>query len=141
MSTDASIEKPVSVRRAAACLWGSAGLALVLTALEVVLRVKPGNAGETIAIGVITTALLALIAAKTSAGRRWARWLYVFLYTVGTFSFVFVLLVNPGALRAYPTLLLMGTLAQFVLQTTAIVLIFKNSSRQWFDAARAKTAP
>jgi hypothetical protein len=141
MGTDPSIEKPVSVRRAAACLWGSAGLALVLTALEVVWPVEPGNPGETIAVGVIIAALLALIAAKTSTGRRWARWLYVFLYTVGTFSFLLVFLVNPSALHAYPTLLLMGTLVQFVLQTTAIVLIFKNASRQWFNAARAKTAP
>jgi len=141
MSTDASIEGPVSVRRAAACLWASAALALVLTAAQVVWVVKPGDVGVTIGIGVGTAGLLALFAAKISAGRGWARWTYTFIYTFGTLASVVLLLVIPGALRAYPALLLVGTLAQFVLQTTAVVLIFTNASRSWFKAARVTPAP
>jgi hypothetical protein len=141
MSIDASIERPASVRRAAACLWASAGLALALTAVQVLWVVGPADVGVTIGIGVATAGLLALFAAKINAGRGWARWLYALIYTVGTLGSAVLLLVAPGSLRAYPALVLVGTGAQFILQTTAMALIFTSASRWWFKVARAKTAP
>ena len=136
MST--ATEKPSSIRRAAVCLWASALLALVLTVPQVLWFVAPADVTATIVIGIGTAALLALIAAKISAGRGWARWLYAFVYVFGTLAGVVLMLVMPDAFRIYPPMVLAGTAVQFVLQTTAIALIFTGASRAWFRGQRAE---
>lgn len=141
MSIDAAIEKPTSIRRAAACLWASAAFALVLTVPQVLWFVSPAQVGMTLVIGIGTAAFLALIAATISAGRGWARWLYAFVYIFGALGSVALVIVTPGSFRIYPPVVLLGTAVQFVLQTTAMAFIFTSASRSWFKARRVAIAP
>ena len=138
MAIDAS--RPASVRAAVFCLWLSAGLALILTLAQVTGLVATAEAGSTAAIGMVTTGLLALIAAKLGAGRGWARWLFAAIYIAGSLASAALALIAPELFRALPALLQGSTLVQFVLQTTALVLVFTGASRRWFKS-RQLTAP
>ena len=141
MSDQSSGERPTSVQRAAICLWVSAGLALILTVVQVIGLVETAEVGMTAIIGVVTAGVLALIAAKVSAGRNWARWLFAVIYVIGSFTSAVLALVAPELFRALPTILQGSTILQFLLQTAALVLIFTNASRQWFKAKTLGTAP
>jgi len=141
MSIDTSSGTPASVQRAVICLWISAGLALILTLVQVTGLIETADVGLTAVIGLVTTGLLALIAAKISTGRGWARWLFAVIYIIGSLASAVLAVVAPELFRALPALLQGSTVVQFLLQTTALVLIFTSTSRQWFKAKRVGTAP
>src|SRR5258706_14738778 len=99
MTRDASM--PTSAHRAVICLWISAGLALLMTAAQATGLVKTvGSVGLVTVIGLTTAGLLALMAAKINPGRRWALWLFAFIYALAPFGFVFHVLVPTAAFRA-----------------------------------------
>ena len=136
--------RPNSVQHAALCLWLSAGLGLLMTTAQVSGLVKTVGAagpGLTAAIGLVTAGLLALIAAKISAGRGWARWLFAAIYVIGSLGSVVLIFVALEVFRALPTILQANTIAQFVLQTAALVLVFTSTSRRWFNSTHADAAP
>lgn len=103
--------------------------------------VETADVGVTAAIGLVTTGLLALIAVKIGAGRGWARWLFAATYIAGSLGSAVLALVAPELFRALPAILQGSTLLQFLLQTTALVLIFTGASRRWFKSEPVGTAP
>ena len=123
---------------AAVCLWISAGVAVIGTGAYLIGLLESPDILNTTIVGLVTAALLGLIAAKIDAGRNWARWLFVVVYVFGSLYTSFVLLLlAPQAFRSLPLVMQGSALVQFVLQTTALVLLFTSASRQWFKAKRA----
>lgn len=137
------VSRPVSVQRAAICLWISAALALLMTLAQVVglIATVGASVGMTAAIGGVTAALLAWVAAKIGSGRNWARWVFAIIYVLGSLASVVLVLVAPAVFRALPAILQTNAILQFGLQTAAVVLIFTSTSRQWFRAKHAGAAP
>ena len=133
---------PTSIRRTAFCLWVSAFLALLATLLQVTGIVSSvASPGITLAIGLLTAGLLALVAAKVNTGRGWARWLFLVLYVIGVPFAALIFLGAPQTFRALPALLQINVVAQSVLQTAAVAFMYTATSRAWFRSARASTAP
>jgi len=99
------------------------------------------SVGLTAIIGLTTVGFLALVAAKISAGRGWARWTFAVIYVIGTLWSTVLAFVAPAMFRALPTILQANILAQFVLQTAALVLIFTGTSRHWFKSKHVGATP
>jgi hypothetical protein len=95
----------------------------------------------TATIGLVTAGLLGLIAVSISARRGWGRWLFAVIYVLGTLGFVMLVAITPETFRAFPMVLQANMVVQFALQTAALVLMFSSTSRQWFRARHAATAP
>jgi hypothetical protein len=110
-----------------------------MTVLDVVGVIATDSVVPTAITGVITVAVLALVAAKVSSARGWARWLFVVLYVLGTFISVLGMLIAPQVFLALPTLSQGSAVVQFLLETAALVLMFTKASRAWFKTARAVT--
>ena len=128
---------PASLRRAARFLWASFVLSVALAGLYLVDAVPSGNSTVDSVTTIVTAALIALIAVKVGAGRNWARWLFLVIYILGSVMFGVVLIVMPQAFLSMPGLLQVSALAQFTVQTCALVLMFTRPSRRWFQAPRA----
>ena len=141
MSADDSDAIPPSIRRAVICLWISVLLTAALTALQLFGLTANANVVVTALTGVITAALLALVAAKVTTRRGWARWLFVVLYILGSFTFIVSVLLAPKMFLSLPVLLQTSGVVQFALQTASLVLMFASTSRQWFKAPHAATSP
>ncbi len=124
--------KPKSMQHAVTCLWLSTGLAAAMTVLYVVGVIATDSVVLTAVTGVITVAILALVAAKVSSARGWARWLFLVLYVLGSFISVLGVLLAPQVFFALPALSQGSTVLQFLLQTVALVLMFTKASRDWF---------
>lgn len=135
--------RPTAVNRASACLWISAAIVLLATGAQLLGWVPLAGAtpGMTATIGLVTAGLLAVVAASISARHGWVRWLFIVLYVLGTLGGVAVIVIAPEAFRAVPLILQLNTMAQFILQTAALVFMFHSTSRQWFAAKHAETAP
>ena len=135
--------RPASIQRAAICLWISAGLALLVTLAQVTGFVQTAGAsvGLTAVTGLGTAGLLALMAAKISVGRSWARWLFVVIYVLGSLTSAVLVLAAPAVFRALPTVLQVSMILQTLLQTAALVLIFTSTSRHWFKSGHGAAAP
>jgi hypothetical protein len=106
-----------------------------------VVRTAGSGIGLTAVIGLVTAGLLALMAGKINAGRSWARWLFALIYVIGALASAVLVLIAPAMFRALPSLLQGNTMAQFLLQTTALILIFTSTSRHWFKSKHVETAP
>jgi len=124
--------RPISVYRAVVCLWVSAAVAIV----SLILHAKIVTTADVV-IACISAALLALVAAKVGAGRRWARWLFVAVWILGSFSGMVMLALAPQAFLALPSTVQAIGVLQFALQTGALVLLFTRPSREWFSASDA----
>jgi hypothetical protein len=94
------------------------------------------NVIQDAATGFITAGVLALVAAKLNIGRGWARWLFLFLYIIGSLISAVLVMLAPQVFIALPTLLQVSGIAQFALQTVALVLMFTRASRRWFRLSR-----
>jgi hypothetical protein len=126
------------VRIAIACLWASAALVLLLTAaswLEV--RGLPRGLQVTV-VNLLTFACLGFVAEKIRSGRRWAVWLFVVIYAIGSFFSLISLVLVPRLFGALPTLSKLTTITQFALQTVALVLLLTGPSKEWFHAQRMR---
>lgn len=132
---------PASVRRAAQFLWVSVVLSAALGGLYFVGAVPSANFLVDAVTAVVTAAVIALIAAKVSAGRNWARWLFVVIYILGSVMFGVLVVLMPQAFLSLPGLLQVSALVQFALQTSALVLMFTRPSRQWFSATHVAASP
>jgi len=132
MPADGLSPIPISVRRAVICLWISVVLAAALTAWQLVGFVATADAVAAAVTGVLTAAVLALVAVKVGAGRGWARWLFLIGYILGSFLFIVFALLAPQMFFSLPALQQASGVAQFALQTSALVLMFTRASRQWF---------
>ena len=121
----------------------SAAFCLLVTTAQLIglVAIVGASVEITAVIGFVTAGLLAFVAAKINAGRRWARWLWVVIYFIGSFGFAVMVLTAPALFRALPAILQGNMIIQFVLQTAALVLLFTSPSRQWFKYPHAGTAP
>lgn len=138
-----SKERPKAVKVAAICLWVSSLLAFLVTAAQVtglVPDVGPST-GATAVGGLLTAALLGIIAGNINEGRRWARWLFIVIYAIGTPASVAAIIMAPAYFVALPAVLQANMLVQFVLQKLALVLVFASASRDWFTSKHAITTP
>ena len=121
--------RPTSVRRAAICLWISSALTLISPVLHLAIVTT-----SDVVLTTVTAALLALVAAKVADGRRWARWLYVALWVLGSFFGTVSFLLMPQVFLALPGTVQAVFVLQFALQTAALALLFTRASREWFSA-------
>jgi hypothetical protein len=119
--------KPVSIHRAVICLWVSAAGTVVSAAFHAsILTIAD------VVVLAITAGLLALVAAKVSAGRSWARWLFLVVWALGSLSGMAMVVLMPQAFRAWPSTVQAIAILQFVIQTAALALLFTRASREWF---------
>ena len=124
--------KPTSVRRAAVCLW----ISVAVTVVSAVFHASILTSADVVTLA-ITAGLLALVAAKVSAGRSWARWLFLVVWILGALSGVAVVVLAPQAFLAWPGTVQAIAVLQFAIQTSALVLLFTRASREWFGVAGA----
>ena len=124
-------DNPKTIRRAVTCLVISLVLAVVLdVALGTGLLQPPGGASNVVNFG--SAALLALVTWKVAVGRRWARWLFVILYVLGTLAGVIMFLVRPEIFLAWPKVMIASSLVQLALQSAAVAFLFMPTSNAWF---------
>lgn len=134
-----STSKPKPIQQAVICLWVSAGLVALLTVVSWTGALGIPSGVEPMVTNLISFLLLALVAMKVSAGRNWARWLFAVIYTLGSLMLLVSLLLAPQVFSSFPMVLLGSTIAQFALQTVALVLLFIGTSSQWFKSRGAAT--
>ena len=127
--------KPKSVERAVICLWISVGITAVSAALHASILT-----GADVATLAITAALLALVAAKSAAGRGWARWLFLVVWLLGSASGIALVVLAPHAFLAWPRTVQAVAILQFAIQSAALVLLFTHASREWFSMPAATSA-
>ena len=132
MNANAENSKPLSVRCAVTCMWISVVLAVIIAVLQFVGILPSANRVVVAATGIVTPAVLSLVAAKVSTGRNWARWLFIALCFMGSLLFMVSAVFAPQAFLLLPTPLQASGIVQCALQTVAAVLLFTRASRQWF---------
>src|SRR6266498_1475560 len=129
---------PQSVRIAIACLWASAALVLLMIAASW-LGVGGLPRGLKVTVtNLLTFAFLGFVAAGIGSGRRWAFWLFVVIYVVGSLFALIGLVLVPRLFSALPTLSKLSAITQFALQMVALVLLFTGTSKEWFHAQRIR---
>ena len=138
-----SASQPLAIGRAALCLWISTALVLLVMTAQVLgwVPLAGSTPGMTVSIGLVTAALLGFVAASVSARRSWVRWLFAVVYVLGTLGTVVLVVLTPEVFRALPMVLQANMIAQFILQTAALVLMFTSTSRHWFATRHVETAP
>jgi hypothetical protein len=92
-------------------------------------------------IGLLTVGLLAIVAGSISARHGWARWLFAVIYVLGTLGAMVLVVMAPQFFRVLPIVLQVNMVAQFILQTAALILMFSSASRHWFATRHGETAP
>ena len=131
-----SSERPQFLQWSILFLWISVGwIILLMVTAWFKFPGFPKDVGPPIT-NTITIALLALIAMKISSGRNWARWLFGFVYVLGTISFFITLILNPQMFKANHLVIQVSTVLQFAIQTAALILMFTYQSNQWFKSKR-----
>jgi hypothetical protein len=137
------VSQPQTVRRAALCLWLSAALAFLATTAQVLgwVPLVGSTPGTTAVVGLVTAGLLAVVAGSIGARHGWARWLFALVYVLGTLGALVLVIIAPEVFRALPIVLQANTVAQFILQTAALILMFSSDARHWFATRHAETAP
>jgi Na+-translocating ferredoxin:NAD+ oxidoreductase RnfA subunit len=139
----ARTSRPASIERAALCLWISGVLVILVMTVQLLgwVSLVGSTPGMTAGVGLGTAALLGFVAAKVSARHSWVRWLFAVIYVLGTLGTVALVVITPEVFRALPLVLQANMIAQLILQTIALVLMFTTASRQWLATKHAQTAP
>jgi len=134
--------RPRSVLVAAACLWLSAAIVVVMVGTEIgpiMTGIRTGSLplvglAFTLAVLGFAVGILVFIAVKLQAGRGWVRWLFVALYVLAIVVTVLGWMQAPEAYRASAPLATGAETFQFLLQTVALVFMFLRPSREWLAA-------
>ena len=131
-STDSiPIEKPSQVRNAVRLLLASLAVGILRTAIGV-----PSGAGSIVTfvvlVATITIAIVGFLVIKISGGRNWARIAYVVLFLLGL-PYSIIVLAQEFAANALVGLV---SVIQILLQSIAIVLLFRRASNAWFRSGR-----
>jgi uncharacterized membrane protein YecN with MAPEG domain len=113
------------------CLRISAGIALVLTLMQLTGLLASASIARTAVTGFVSVGLLLLVAEKINAGRTWAVVLFAVIYSLGCLMFVVGLLVSPHAFIVLPAVLRVAFVVQTALQTVALVYMLSGTSRAW----------
>ena len=127
--------QPTSVTHAVMCLATSTALTAVLIFLSYfgVVQLPPEASNVS---NIITCAFLAVVTWQIAAGKRWVRWLFIASYILGSLMGGVALILRPDVFRAFPAPLIGSTLAQFALQTAAVLFLLRAPSREWFKTKR-----
>jgi len=92
--------------------------------------------GVTIFIYVLSLGFLAFLIYKIRKGRNWARITFLVLSAIGIpFSIISVILsltINPLSE------VLILSIVEIILETTAIVLLFQKKSSEWFNSKKTR---
>ena len=128
--------KPISLKRAVACVWVSVGLVAILTVISWLgLLDIPSGVGVTIT-NTITAGLLVFVSVKLGSGRNWARWLFTVVYALGSLVMILSLILASQIYFSSPAVLQVSGIVQLILQTAALVLVFTPTSGEWFRAQK-----
>ena len=133
------LPKPLWIKLAVACLWISLGLTIAMAVPQLLGLVASAvfvNVGLTV---IATAVLLWFVATQISSGHGWVRWLYVVLYLFGTFGFIVSILFAPEMFLSLPVPRQAVDVVQFMLQTSALVLMFTPASQKWFTSTHTAT--
>jgi hypothetical protein len=131
-------QKPATVRRGIACLWISVALNLVLVLLEIAGLTSSTELAVAVATTAFSVAILSLIAVKANAGRNWARWLFAVIFVLGMLAFGISIILAPAQFAALAVTEQISAIAQFAVQTAALVLLFLPASSDWFRSMRRR---
>jgi hypothetical protein len=135
MVSEPPLSRPRTVQRAVLCLGASAVWATVmLGALWV--RVIPPPPGSNNVVNIVSVLFLVLATWKIASGRRWARWLFIVMYVLGSLGGALTVLLRPELFGVLPPMMIASSVIQLVLQTIAVVLLFVRGSREWFRRDR-----
>lgn len=120
--------KPAEARLAIILLWIGFALGPVGSAFQVDFLLSQAPLGFTMTVALVTYAILALFIHKISVGRNWARISYLVLFSLGLVP-AFPLLVTT-----FERSVLVGLLyvCQWILQITALYLLFSRPGANWF---------
>jgi hypothetical protein len=126
----ASAGKPAAVVRAVTLLWASIGLGLLWLIVDPTSALYDAEApvGGTVVLLALSIAFLAFLTVKISAGRNWARIVFLVMFVV---SMVPTVLLFADGFQQSPGGGVVS-LVQMALQIYALLLLFTDPGRRWF---------
>jgi succinate-acetate transporter protein len=125
--------KPGTVTLAMGLLWASLALGLVKFALNYQNSALAPNLTATLAVLGATLAVYILLIFMMSRGRNWARIAFLVLFVVGLVPSLPALLADFGRSPVIGGL----ALGDVVLQAWALILVFINPGKTWFQRKAA----
>jgi hypothetical protein len=131
METERGLEIPKTIKTAVSCLWASVALGFV-TALVKLASVKTAEpAVSTNFVLLFIFGFIAFLILKISAGKNWARIVFLILFLIGSVTSL------PGMLYQFLHLPVIGlsSLAQVGLQGYGLYILFRSSGNNWFRPA------
>ena len=137
-SLDVPIDKGPRPRRVKVAVWllcAAMGLNAVMS-IAPWLGAVPVIPGETIssdAFGATLNVLLfGFLGMKVWQGRNWARWVVLVLVALGLLGGATMMLLVPAAFKFFNGARFAAGMAETVLQSAVIMLVFTGESRGWF---------
>lgn len=131
METERGLEIPKAIKTAVSCLWASVALGFV-TALVKLASVRTAEpAVSTNFVLLLVFGFIAFLIFKISAGKNWARIVFLILFLIGSVTSL------PSMLYQFLHLPVIGlsSLAQVGLQGYGLYILFRSPSNSWFRSA------
>lgn len=120
---------PNSISKAAKFLYLSAALGVINpTIVQLTTEIENFSNPSNLAIILISTGLIAFFAYQINLGKKWARTVFLIVFLIGLIP---APLVIPDSFRLSPLIGIMS-LAQFAIQGYALILLFKQDSKNWY---------
>ena len=130
--------RPSQVSIAVKLLWYSLGLGIVntLTDPQSLDLVSQGSTAFTITIMAFTLVIMALLIWNISAGRNWARIIFLVVFLLGGLGYLFAAMNDPTdpSFNPFARSMLAGliSLLQLAFQLVALRFIFTKPGASWF---------
>ena len=122
------VERPRQVGLAAKCLWASIGIGGILLVLDYRFIAGASSAATAWIVPAAVLGVLALFTAAISAGRNWARIVFLVLFVIGALPYFAVL----AEMFARSKLTASLSVIQLLLQAAAMYLVFTKPGSAWF---------
>ncbi len=78
---------------------------------------------------------------KIATRKNWARWIFAVVFVLAKIVFLSSVLLAPQIWLALPLTAIGPAITQFVLQGTALVLLFTPDASRWFRARTDRAIP
>ena len=128
--------RPSQVSIAVKLLWYSLGLGIVNTLIDYQFLVSQGSIAFTITVTAFTLGILALLIWKISAGRNWARIIFLVVFLLGGLGYLFAAMNDPTdpSFNPFARSMLAGliSLLQLAFQLVSLRFIFTKPGASWF---------
>jgi len=121
-------------------LWLSAVITALFTLTAYIGVFSLKIPGDAVISNLLTVAFLLLCAVKIGAGRNWARWLLLVVFSLGSLMLPVALVFAPQVVRSMPLHLVVVGFVQFAIQLAALILVFTPASKEWFRPAEGVAA-